>query len=182
MFLFIVIKIAAQNYKLCAYPTRLCGQNCTLQAYPVPFRSCFGKSRGQNVDNNKVGFVVIVVPVVVYILHDNKNYLYNRASGLRCSRCRLYFAHCAQNVNFAANNVKRPGPTNRRETVGRWTKTAQSPHCIGHKNFCKRYRKSCNAYSIGRIAPPLAGQRGRFLRPKGRKFNRFNQKAVIPRC
>ena len=61
-------------------------------------------------------------------------------------------AHCAQNVNFAANNVKRLSAANRSQTACPGTKSACFHHTMGDRNYCKRYRNSCRPYSIFPIA------------------------------
>ena len=88
-----------------------------------------------------------------------------------------FIAHCDDNVNFKAKNVKRRCAPNRSERAGRGMKNAFVRRTLGERNFCKRYRKSCIAYSAAENACPSAGRRGRFLRLEGRNFGRFNEKA-----
>ena len=85
-------------------------------------------------------------------------------------------AHVINNVNFPAKNVNGLCPENRSETACRRAETALVGHTLGDRFSCKRYRKSCNAYSDRPMAYPLVGRRGRFAGLWGRIFNRFNQK------
>ena len=83
-------------------------------------------------------------------------------------------AHSAKNVNFAAQNVNRPGPANRSQKARRRAQNAWRRHNLGDRNSCLGDRKSCNAYSDAENACRATGQKGRFLRPEHRKFSRIN--------
>ena len=79
--------------------------------------------------------VVSVVLVVVFLLDDNRYNLYNIAGCSCCYGCRLQIiwlsydiAHLSENVNFAAQNVKRPRPSNRsRKRAPRGQNRTSSP-------------------------------------------------------
>ena len=61
-------------------------------------------------------------------------------------------------------------------------KIAFGRHSKGDRISCKRYRKSCNAYSDRQNAHPSAGRRGPFSSRKHRIFTGFNQRpASSPR-
>ena len=86
-------------------------------------------------------------------------------------------AHASQNVNFAAQNVKRRRAANRSETAGRGTKTQRVRHGLGERKSCKRYKKSCNAYRWNHNAWSAAEQRGRFSGIFERFFREINPPA-----
>ena len=88
----------------------------------------------------------------------------------------LIFAHCAQNVSFVADNVNGRGGANRSATARRRGENAFRHHCLGDRFFCKRYRKSCNAYCDRPIACARPRRRGRFSGKIRRIFREFNAK------
>ena len=57
-------------------------------------------------------------------------------------------------------------------------KIAFGRHSKGDRISCKRYRKSCNAYSDRQNAHPSAGRRGPFSSRKHRIFTGFNQRTA----
>ena len=85
-------------------------------------------------------------------------------------------------MNFAAQNVNARRRAKRSEKARRRAKMAQWRPGLGERNSCKRYRKSCNAYSDRQNAHPSAGRRGPFSSRKHRIFTGFNQRpASSPR-
>ena len=92
---------------------------------------------------------------------------------------RSIFAHCAQNVSFVADNVNGRGGANRSATARRRGENAFRHHCLGDRFFCKRYRKSCNAYCDRPIACARPRRRGRFSGRIRRIFREFNAKGGV---
>ena len=74
----------------------------------------------------------------------------------------LVVAHCAQNVSFAANNVKRRRVANRSGNGGAEAKNGQRRQRLGERFSCLGDKNFCNAYNEGRIAHPAEGRRGLF--------------------
>ena len=67
-------------------------------------------------------------------------------------------AHTAKNVNFAAQNVNARRRAKRSEKAWRRAKMAQWRPGLGDRFYCKRYRKSYNAYSDCQNAYPAADE------------------------
>ena len=86
--------------------------------------------------------LVSVVLVVVFLLDDNRHNLYNIVGCSCCYGCRLQIiwlsydiAHLSENVNFAAQNVKRPRPPNRRRKRAPRAQNRTSSPLFGRQIF-----------------------------------------------
>ena len=91
-----------------------------------------------------------------------------------------FFAHRAQNVSFAPQNVNCHRPANRSQTAGRRLQSAQRRHSLGDRNSCLGDRNSCRPNSVPQIASPPACRRDLFLALNGQNFYRFNQNTREP--
>ena len=116
-----------------------------------------------------------------FLKHDNENNVYNKEKlfalfllSCKDSKDRKKIAHCAQNVNFAANNVKRRYPSNRSRKAWRGAENALARHCLGDRNYGLGDRKSCRPNSDSPIAISSTRRRGHFSRFRYRFFKGIN--------